>query len=328
MNGVRDSAAGSADGPGRAHAYRSPAADRIVEEAVRGVGEDIAALGLRQLGGVVLGGGYGRGEGGVFEGPEPGAVRLSNDLDFYAVSEEGASSADLARIEAALRPVGENWTARLGVDADFCVKTPWRLYHDRERLMVQELVRGYCDVAGRSGAELFRAVERRGAGALPWSEAVRLLANRGAGLLLAREKERGAEFTVRNLNKCVLGAGDARLIARGDYRWAAEERAGALGDGLYSRALAWKFRPAPEGVCDWETARETWLAAAAEVRAAGRPRRSLREAVRWVARRRSAGAWRTLGFDPILRVFDGVEAAVRSRTDFPASLRRDWEVFN
>jgi hypothetical protein len=311
---------------GRAHAYRSAAADRIVEEAVRGAGAEIGALGIPRLGGVVLGGGYGRGEGGVIEGE--GGVRLYNDLDFYVVSEEGASAADVAGIEAALRPVGEKWTAALGVDADFCVKTPWRLRHDQERLMVQELVRGYCDVAGKSGEELFRGVERREAGALPWSEAVRLLANRGAGLLWARERQRGEGFIVRNLNKCVLGAGDARLIARGGYRWAAEDRAAALGDELYSRALAWKFRPSPECVCDWETARETWLAAVEEVRAAGRPARSLREAARWVARRRSVGPLRTLGFDPILRVLDGVEAAVRGRTGISAGLLRDWQVFN
>ena len=313
---------------GRAYAYRSEAADRIVEAAVRGVGEEIAALGIPRLGGVVLGGGYGRGGGGVVGGPGAGEVRLYNDLDFYVVSEKGASAADLAGIEAAIRPLGEKWTAALGVDADFCVKTPWRLRHDQERLMVQELVRGYCDVAGKSGEELFRGVERRDAGALPWSEAVRLLANRGAGLLWAREKERGESFIVRNLNKCVLGAGDARLMACGGYRWAAEERAEALGDGLYSRALAWKFRPSAEGVCDWETARETWLAAVEEVRAAGRPERSLREAVRWVARRRSVGPLRSIGFDPILRVLDGVEAAVRAGKGISAALLRDWQVFN
>lgn len=329
---MMDGACGQADGGAareRAFAYRSPAADRIVAEAIRCIGEEIGALGIPRLGGVVLGGGYGRGEGGVFTGPEPGAVRLSNDLDFYVVSEEGASAADLARIEAALRPVGERWTAALGVDADFCVKTPWRLRHDQERLMVQELVRGYCDVAGQRGEELFRDIERREASALPWSEAVRLLANRGAGLLWAREEERGEDFIVRNLNKCVLGAGDARLIAQGGYRWAAGERGEALGDALYTRALEWKFRPSAACVCDWETAREAWLAAAEEVRAAGgRPGRSLREAARWLARRRSVGDWRTFGMDAIVRVFDGVEEAVRGRTAFPAALVRDWEVFN
>ncbi|MBO7404963.1 MAG: recombinase family protein, partial [Clostridia bacterium] len=89
----------------------------------------------------------------------------------------------VASIGAALGPISEKWTAKLGVDVDFTVKTPWRIRHDQERLMIQELLHGCFDVAGQSGDELFRGIERRQPSAFPWTEAARLLVNRGAGLI-------------------------------------------------------------------------------------------------------------------------------------------------
>ena len=312
------------------HAFDCPAADRLVDDAIRAIGAEIDALAIPRLLGVVLGGGYARGEGGVVDA-EGSAPRLSNDLDFYVVAEDGASPADLAAIAAALRPVSEKWTARLGVDVDFSPpKTPWRIRHDEERLMIQELVHGYCDVAGKPGAELFADVARRDPSALPAMEAVRLLVNRGAGLLLAAAPGAEPGFVARNINKAILGCGDARLIARGGYRWRAEERAEALGDPLYSAAVAWKFRPRPEPVCDWETARKLWLETVDTVCASSGGRRTLRAAARGLVRRRALGPepFRTLGRDPLVRTMNALYPLVCDRKPLPASLRRDWEVFN
>ena len=75
---------------GRYVAGEAPAMDRLVEETIRDVGAEVAALAVPRLQGVVLGGGYGRGEGGVFDLPD-GSQRLSNDLDFFAVTAKGAS---------------------------------------------------------------------------------------------------------------------------------------------------------------------------------------------------------------------------------------------
>ncbi len=262
---------------------------------------------------------------------DPQTLRLSNDLDFYVVAEDAASSADLAAIAAALRPVSEKWTARLGVDVDFSPpKTPWRIAHDAERLMIQELVHGYCDVSGKPGAELFKDIPRRPPEALPFLEAVRLLVNRGVGLLLAAESGASPDFVARNINKAILGCGDARLIAEGRYRWRALDRADALVDELYRAAVQWKFRPRPEPPCDWETARDLWLAAVDEI-CAKHPTlrgRTFRAALRWIARRRTLGSLRTLGMDPLVRILDELAPAVRDRRPFPVSLRRDWEVFN
>jgi hypothetical protein len=330
---------------GRFVAMDSPAADAVVADAVARIGKAIDAMRIPNLAGVVLGGGYGRGEGGVIE-----ECRLSNDLDFFAITEDGASAAEIAAIAAALEPISKEWTARIGIDVDFTVRTPWRIKHDEERLMIQELVRGYFDVAGERGETLFSAIRRIDAAEIPWTEAGRLMMNRGMGLMLAHGEmengemgngergtgngERGRGFIVRNINKCVLGAGDARLIARRAYAWRLAERASALGDRLYAQAAEWKTSPRTDGVCDWETARTVWLSACEEVvdaaRRSGDPglSRNLFNALRWLGRRRTLGELRTIGRDPIVRILERLRPVVEARQSLPASLKKDWQIFN
>ena len=316
---------------GRHAAGDAPEMDRLVDDSIRAIGAEINAARVPRLLGVVLGGGYGRGEGGVATMPD-GSQRLSNDLDLYLVVEDGSSSSEMASASRALEPIARRWSEKLSIDVDFCPpKTPWRIRHDQERLMIQELLHGYFDVAGQSGDELFRGIERRQPSAFPWTEAARLLVNRGAGLILARTSE-DPQFAVRNVNKCVLGAGDALLIARGGYRWRAEERAEALGQPLYSDAVAWKFHPRAEGVCGWEEAREAWLSATREVMEVGwrtgAAGRSFYQAARWIVRRRTLGELSTLGQGPVVRILQRMVEVVVARETFPPSLEMDWKVFN
>ena len=241
----------------------------------------------------------------------------------------------IAAIGEALKPVSKEWTKKLGVDVDFAVKIPWRLKHDEERIMVQELVRGYFDVAGKKGEDLFSGIAKIDAAKLPWMEAARLMMNRGMGLLFAMTGNHGRDFVNRNINKCILGVGDAFLVSRGLYNWRIEDRAAALAaqgdDGLYARAVEWKFRPTEEPVCNLETARETWLDGHLEVIAAvgdGDYKRTLRNAARWLVRRRSIGEIRTFAQDPVVRILESVKRHVHDRTAPTDSLMRDWEIFN
>ena len=318
---------------GRFVAGNCPELDRLVDEACAEIGREIAALAIPRLAGVVLGGGYGRGEGGAKQ-LEDGTVVLSNDLDFFAITEDGAPEAEsVAAIGEELKPVAEKWTKQLGVDVDFAVKTPWRIKHDESRLMVQELVRGYFDVTGKKGEELFSGIAKIDASTLPWMEAVRLMMNRGMGLLLALEAFRSHEFIARNINKCILGAGEALLVLRRAYCWRANERVAALAatgdDGLYAAAVEWKFRPKAAPVCDWERARTRWLEAYDELCRGGRSGgKSVRSALRWLVRRHSLGDLTTFGLAPEERVLRRVAAAVRARKRVTSGLRSDWLVFN
>ena len=311
---------------GRFVAGECPELDQAVESALRELGGEIERARIPRLAGVVLGGGYGRGEGGAQLGG--GAPRLYNDLDFFAITEDGAPEAEtIAAIGEALKPIAEKWTQQLGVDVDFAVKTPWRIKHDEDRLMIQELVHGYVDVALAKGERLFAGVRALKPGELPWMEAARLLMNRGMGLLLADESM-DPGFVARNLNKCVLGAGDARLIAGGRYAWRVEERADRLGDELYSAAVAWKFRPQREPVANWERAREAWIEAYDEVSALSDASRSLFSALRWVARRRTVGELSSFALPPEVRVLRRIAAEIRAKGAVTPDLRRDWQVFN
>ena len=332
---------------GRFVAGDSPELDRALADALAAIGAEIAAMRVPSLAGVVLGGGYGRGEGGargelkvqssklkVESSKSDVACRLSNDLDFFAITRDGTTDADAAAVAKALEPLSRRWSEQLGIDVDFTGRTPWRLRHDQERLMVQELIHGYVDVVGEKGEVLFAGIERREPSDLPWMEAARLLMNRGMGLLFARV-EKNVDFINRNINKCILGAGDAFLISRGLYRWRATERADACEaqgfDRLYRAAVEWKFRPSEGPVCDWETAREEWLDAKLNVTAAvdGEGfRRSIRSAARWVVRRRTLGEIATFGMNPVVRILDRVARCVEMRSAIPPSLRRDWEIFN
>ena len=327
---------------GRHTAIECPELDRLVDDSCTEVGREVEALRIPRLAGVVLGGGYGRGEGGVRETGN-GERTLFNDLDFFAITEDGASTDEIAAIIAALEPVSKKWTDRLGLDVDFTVRTPWRIKHDEDRLMIQELVRGYFDVAGCKGERLFAHIRLIDAMKVPWMEAARLLMNRGMGLLLAMEETGNGEegrgngeqergFVLRNINKCVLGAGDARLVARHDYRWKAAERGDALGDALYRAAVEWKFLPRDEAVCSWETAQKNWCEAFDEVMDAGRGEgalsRSLWEGARWVVRRRALGDLSGFGRNCTVRVLEGVARCVRERRRPDDALMRDWRIFN
>lgn len=306
----------------------APKADAIVDRMIAEVGREITELNIPHLAGVVLGGGYGRGEGGVFI-DENGNESLSNDLDFFAITDACATENDINAITAALSPISARWTRELGVDVDFSPpKTPWRLQHDQDRLMVQELIHGYFDVAGKRGNELFACVELRDASALPWTEAVRLLVNRGAGLLFANETD-DLKFVARNINKCVLGCGDAVLVVQQAYSWRIEQRTMKLCQALYAKAVSWKFRPTAEPVCTWEVARQLWLETVGKVLAAEHDHaRTLWQAGRWLIRRHTLGNPMSLGYEPVLRILYRMRHVIEKRHRFPKSLKRDWELFN
>ena len=224
-------------------AARDAAADATVRAALPEIVAAVRGCALPGFAGLVLGGGYGRGEGGA-----TAAHRLYNDLDLFVFLD--APEAAFPSFAQRLAPIAAAFTARLGVDVDFTLRTAARLRRDGRRLMVQELLRGHValdpadfDLAAWSG------VRPRAAADLPAGEAARLVMNRGMGLEFARRRlsangGRADAFVLRNLNKAVLGAGDARLIAEGRYAWRLDAREAALGDdAAYARACAFKRRP-------------------------------------------------------------------------------------
>lgn len=313
------------------------AADAIVRNLLDEVKQAVMALELPGFRGLVLGGGYGRGEGGV-----TAEHTLYNDLDFFVFLDVPESSfpALLERLE----PVSRTLSARVGIDVDFTLRTAARLRLDVRRLMVQELLRGHVVVApDEFDLSTWAGVSELAADSIPVGEAARLLMNRGMGLLLAARPSATGSFVLRNINKAVLGAGDARLVAAGRYAWRLAAREAALGDALYAKACAFKRTPSDwsMAVATWTEARDYWRAAYDEifaVRGDDLYGRSLYQAMRWLRRRRTFGEVQTFGMDCTTRVLLRVKTCLEKLL-MPnawneetekcfASIQEDWKVFN
>jgi hypothetical protein len=210
---------------------------------------------------VVLGGGYGCGEGGATPDGMP-----YNDMDFFVVMNGTKPSPGL---RALLDGISAEWKKRLSIDIDFCcVESLKELYKDVDTLMIQDLFAGSRVVFGDE--HIFDDAPRRPFSDLPWTEAARLLLNRGAGLLFARQRANDpaeADFVRRNLHKAALGCGDAILIVHHDYHTIGTERLAALRKyheaswlvPEYEAALAFKYAPGTGKKPDYAHLLDCWM---------------------------------------------------------------------
>ena len=196
---------------------------------------------------VYLGGSYGRGDGGVRQDRANGI--LYNDLDFFVFARKKCDNAGVV-----LKEIAGKYEKELKVDVDFSsIMSVNDIKNNSKRLMMQELKRGYRLVAGEDLLEQY--LPAIPAEKLPFSEACRLLLNRGMGLLLAGEKITGnsadTDFILRNIYKAILGACDAFLIAEHKYQWHIEERLAEINNSglsadckrLYAQAVKFKRTP-------------------------------------------------------------------------------------
>lgn len=200
---------------------------------------------------LVLGGGYGRGEGGARAGTAGPA--LFNDLDYFLFASAPADPALRAAKEAFERAE----TAALGIDVEVTALSPAQAARTGDTMMLRDLRAGHVPVAGPPDYVL-RLVPERPWDTLPLVEGTRLLWNRGSGLYfagcaLADGRAGAAEFAHRNHQKARLALGDAELVRRRRYRPTVRERLAQAesclaGDALadYRAAAEFKFRPPGE----------------------------------------------------------------------------------
>jgi hypothetical protein len=213
----------------------------LASDVAREVGDTFHAL--------VLGGGYGRGEGGIVR--RDGLERPYNDLDLFLFVLD-PRRVPHERVERVARRHGK----RLAVDVD--ISRPYRpgdVARWQPTLMWHDLLEGHHVLRG-PGDVLTARCPRQVADPPPASEALRLLLNRGAGLLWARRVAHGIEpppdddFVRRNYYKCALGLGDALLIAHRAYGPTLASRAAALA----TLPVADQRSPAPDLVTRYREA--------------------------------------------------------------------------
>lgn len=194
------------------------------------------------LEGVLLGGGYGRGEGGVAR--TPGGDQPYNDLEFY-VFVRGNILLNRRRYDAALAELGHQLSETAGIEVEFKLDSLTRLRRGGVTMFSYDLVKGHRRVSG--AADLLRGCEHHERAAeIPLAEAARLLMNRCSGLLFAAERLGRApvtpadlDFVARNVAKARLALGDAVLVACREYHWSCRERHQRLATLASMENLPW-----------------------------------------------------------------------------------------
>lgn len=180
-----------------------------------------------QLDGVLLGGGYGRGEGGVLK--TPAGDQPYNDLEFYVFVRGQAILAE-KKFRHPLHELGEHLSPAAGLEVEFKVITLDKLRRSAPSMFYYDLVAGHRWQQG-DDTLLTGCEQHHDAARIPLYEATRLLMNRCSGLLYSAERlERPdfgpeeADFVGRNLAKAQLAFGDVLLTAHGRYHWSCRER--------------------------------------------------------------------------------------------------------
>ena len=212
---------------------------RICETVRRGVS---AVVPQKKLAAIVLGGGYGRGEGGVLK-TETGEAPY-NDLEFYVFLNGNRLWHDY-RFGKALHNLGHQLSSKGGLSVEFKIDCADRWKSGPISMFSYDLVSGHRIISGDES--VFSDCEHHLDGsAIPLAEASRLLFNRCAGLLLVREilrkpvpTEEDADFAVRNVAKVQLALGDVVLTAFGKYHWSVLERERRLGEFVSAEAPGW-----------------------------------------------------------------------------------------
>ena len=208
--------------------------ERHLESVCREVRAGVGALiPPSRLSGLLLGGGYGRGEGGVLR--TGSGDRPYNDLEFYVLVQGNALLAE-RRYGPALQALGHRLSPTAGLEVEFKVLTPDKLQRAATSMFFYDLLLGHRWLLG-DDTLLAGCGHHRDARDIPCHEATRLLMNRCSGLLFSAERLRRSrldsgdlDFVGRNLAKVQLALGDVVLAESGRYHWSCRERHVRLAD--------------------------------------------------------------------------------------------------
>lgn len=222
---------------------------------------------------LILGGGYGRAEGGV--GVQDGKEKLFNDFDLFVIVNE-MPSGKKALYSEKLAHLSEQLEGEIEIDVDFGpLKTLKDLRNLEPTLMMYELIQAHIVVLGDKN--VLSGIGPREFEEVPFMEGIRLIMNRSAGLMLSRKAFRKSEindvdreFISRNICKAIIAMGDVMLMIIGDYNCFYQGRLELVAKhkdeaifsriGLsdyYKRAIEYKFRPVDMDLSDESL--EEWL---------------------------------------------------------------------
>jgi hypothetical protein len=192
-----------------------------------------------ELEALILGGGYGRGEGGVLQTED--GERPYNDLEFYVLV-RGNARGNEKKYLTELHRLAHRLEVEAGVEIEFKILSQDKLERSAPSMFFYDLAAGHRSLIGNEAfweecPQHFQPQD------IPLSEAARLLMNRCSGLLFSLERltrpefdAESADFVGRNQAKAQLAFGDVILAAYGQYHSSCQERSRRLeqlsaGDG-------------------------------------------------------------------------------------------------
>lgn len=191
----------------------------IVEEMLNSITD------IKKVKALVLGGGYGRGEGGVvvYNGKEI----PFNDYDFFVIT--GSISRKVRnRLNQQFHELHKRLTPVIGIDVDFGpVLSENKLPNLPFHIMWYELKEQHRVIWGDE--QILKQMPDYDPKDISPEEAVKLMLNRATGLILAESKIvldriEDYEFILRNIMKARIAIGDAYLICKKTYSTSYIER--------------------------------------------------------------------------------------------------------
>ncbi len=214
-------------------AIADPDVDRLVASHLTEVSSTVRRrVRPEQLAGVVLFGGYGRGEGGVAAGADE--ARPHNNYDLLVVLQD-ASPWQATLLGRQLRAASVDLERRLGVGVDLSTISYAALKQAPPQIFWYDVRRMHRIVQGPE--DLLSAIPAYELDDIPQIERARLLLNRSALLAINRLIWRTSEekpttvqleAMIKHVAKAVLGFGDAVLLAGGRYVVSYRKKVGAL----------------------------------------------------------------------------------------------------
>lgn len=216
----------------------------LLDSFLTSLAEDLPRQPFRkQVVALILAGGYGRGEGGIFREKENATAQLYNDLEFYLI----------LRDDDALEPA-EKWCASqshagdelLGIEVEFKLLHERALQSAEPSMFYYDLLAANRIVFGSNDFAKTLPVRLRDPALIPAHEAARLLFNRGTGLfysLVALQKNSARVsngFIERNHAKVRLALADAVLAFNGRYHFSCLERHKRLDEQLRNTPPDWQ----------------------------------------------------------------------------------------
>ena len=202
--------------------YGDDAFDMKIDSLLKTIsGRVIDTVGAENLSALILGGGYGRGEGGVLL-KSNGEMSLYNDFDIFVITSD-VSRLRRRRINRALRNLSPDLSMTAGIDVDFSpAKNISDLKSSEFTMMWQELKHGHVVIYGPEN--ILDRLPAFDLNNMPHEELARLMLNRGTGLLLARQRmeesrleDEDIDFIARNIWKAVMACGDSYMAIRHTY---------------------------------------------------------------------------------------------------------------